>query len=121
MPAEIILRHDKTAQLAISRGSPKRPPELALQSIQFCPGRQPPRRQRICDDLAKSAKKERTEIEADFFVPCVRVLCCSASRVREEVAALVTSSAAPLSSATMAPLCGQTAGVVVLSNAQAVP
>ncbi len=102
IPAEMIhYGMTKTAQLAISRGLAETTAGTGITVNTVLPGPTASEGVNVfVDDLAKSAKKARTEIEADFF----RTMRPSSLLQRfarpDEVAALVTFLCSPLSSAT---------------------
>ena len=102
IPAEMIhYGMTKTAQLAISRGLAETTAGTGITVNTVLPGPTASEGVNVfVDDLAKSAKKGRTEIEADFF----RTMRPSSLLQRfarpDEVAALVTFLCSPLSSAT---------------------
>jgi NAD(P)-dependent dehydrogenase (short-subunit alcohol dehydrogenase family) len=101
-PAEMIhYGMTKTAQLAISRGLAETTAGTGITVNTVLPGPTASEGVNVfVDDLAKSANKGRTEIEADFF----RTMRPSSLLQRfarpDEVAALVTFLCSPLSSAT---------------------
>jgi len=102
IPAEMIhYGMTKTAQLAISRGLAETTAGTGITVNTVLPGPTASEGVNVfVDDLAKSAKKERAEIEADFFRNIRPSSLLQRFARPDEVAALVTFLCSPLSSAT---------------------
>ena len=102
IPAEMIhYGMTKTAQLAISRGLAETTAGTGITVNTVLPGPTASEGVNVfVDDLAKSAKKERAAIEADFFRNIRPSSLLQRFARPDEVAALVTFLCSPLSSAT---------------------
>jgi len=102
IPAEMIhYGMTKTAQLAISRGLAETTAGTGITVNTVLPGPTASEGVNVfVDDLAKSAKKERSEIESDFFRNMRPSSLLQRFARPDEVAALVTFLCSPLSSAT---------------------
>jgi len=102
IPSEMIhYGMTKTAQLAISRGLAETTAGTGITVNTVLPGPTASEGVNVfVDDLAKSAKKERSEIESDFFRNMRPSSLLQRFARPDEVAALVTFLCSPLSSAT---------------------